>query len=248
MHSSTYVNPDASSHSAYYREQWHRKDIALDRCISQINNIFSENAYQEISEWCTTLRPYNGDKILASHEEIWFSESYKPEPETFVSFIQKGYPKDNHKLNALVFKLLERFAEELKLTGLHNIRVGIYQNFSKRKWWYESEAKHIMLMVFQENCFNPNTGESQLNIAENDAIGPFCPQAFLDLNTITPKTNYHSVSYPKNGAIVYDQLQGQIIYQHKVPELKLNNTTVIQMTVRDPDWKLPTSKNFYRFT
>lgn len=222
--------------------------------LKVVQNLFTEQAFQGIPQWCKKLpniKHFTNDVLYANPaNDIYGPVQFNPQhrlayPEAYFT---AGNP-NSVEMNAFIGTLIERFALEEQLVGTHQINVNLYRTtFNELTitdeeyqlgWHYDTSAKSTMVAVFQNDFAYKEGEESGLDIAENSDIGPYHP--ILTSRSRKPKNNsYISYSYPVNGAIIFQTMQGAIIHRRSIMERpqQINATrTIIQIKLRDLSWK-----------
>lgn len=241
-----HMNPLSSITSAFYNER--PATIELKNCYQIIPNLFPEQDFQTIPEWCKNLKPiaYNGTDVLFSLFYIsteFTAANRLANPSSF--FLRTG---SSETMQKFITVAVERFAKELNLTGVHKINVDFHRELSEKsdtiqRWHYDNFAEKSQISVLQNGFKYYKEIEKGLDIGENNSDGPFDP-VFLnndDSESHYPKSGYISVPYPSNGAILLDHRKGKILHRRSPYLRSMESTasrTVLQIKLKAPasDW------------
>ncbi len=226
---------------------------SLKRHYRTIHHIFdsleeNENSFRKkstsLGEWCSRLKSIDTNEyaeiLYRLKKTVDFSAEHR---------IRKDNNLWNHQLNeTLLMKsfcllLINRFGEELKLVGNHKISFRVDRLHLNKignccsNWHYDNSTSMALSMIIQ-NDFE-QLGRHSLNIAYNCAIKDSNGKKCNHSQKLMPMVNsVESVEYPSDGAILINNMKGQIIHR-MTPLTALNHEgalIVAQVQLKDSEW------------
>lgn len=146
--------------------------------------------------------------------------------------------------------LLNRFAEELSLVGRHTICMQVTKYWPKcnrttsQGWHFDLATSYTMGMEIYNDFPRANKDDKGLDISYNAIPGPFSAVLRCREEDASPLNGaYTSLSYPRNGALIFQGKQGGVIHRMSTlaakifPADKPDSRATVQIFLNDPHWK-----------
>lgn len=206
-----------------------------------VNNIFTCEELANINLECETLAPTFCNEV----HEIYYTGEKKLEF-SLEHELKMPHLELPDVIHYLYVKLINRFANEIKLVGKHTIsflwlRLKPYSNRSCSQNWHFDKGTDKTMVVVLKNDFAYSKGVG-LNIAVNKDQGVFSGSRFTDEQREVAPLDDQWISVPYEPGIIVVAEKGKIIHEmsHLAPQNFAphgsKTRVIVQIKLMDSNW------------